>query len=156
MISITIPGFGELDLAHLVLDYNGTLAVDGEPLPGVVERIKRLSRDVHVHVLTADTFGTVKRIFADLPCTVHVLDKKDQDTAKLAYVKNLGLQNTACIGNGRNDWMMIDECALGMAVILPEGAFPKSILSADLVFSSIADALDVLLSPLRLTASLRS
>lgn len=156
MISISIPGFGELDLAHMVLDYNGTLAVDGEPLPGVIERVERLSSHIHVHVVTADTFSTVKRIFAGIHCTVHILEKENQDTAKLGYVKSLGPGNTACIGNGRNDWMMIDECALGMAVILAEGAFPKSILSADLVFNSIIDALDVFLNPLRLTASLRS
>ena len=34
MIDIEIPGFGRLQLAHLVLDYNGTLAIDGEPFEG--------------------------------------------------------------------------------------------------------------------------
>ena len=29
MIEIEIPGFGALQLAHLVLDYNSTLAVNG-------------------------------------------------------------------------------------------------------------------------------
>jgi soluble P-type ATPase len=33
MQSTQIPGFGELTLEHLVLDYNGTLAVDGLLLP---------------------------------------------------------------------------------------------------------------------------
>ena len=35
MIDISIPGFGPLRLECLVLDYNGTLACDGELLPGV-------------------------------------------------------------------------------------------------------------------------
>ena len=30
----TGPGFRKLELTHLVLDYNGTLAVDGKLLPG--------------------------------------------------------------------------------------------------------------------------
>ena len=155
MISISIPGFGSLNLAHLVLDYNGTLAVDGEPVPGVIERIERLSQDLEVHVITADTFGTVKQKFEKRPCTVSVLGKENQDQAKLAYVNNLGAELTACIGNGRNDGLMLEGCALGMAVILREGASVRTVQSADLVFTCITDALDILLNPLRLTASLR-
>ncbi|HOO71172.1 MAG TPA: ATPase P [Spirochaetota bacterium] len=156
MISISIPGFGELTLEHLVLDYNGTLAVDGEPVPGVIERINRLSKNLQVHVVTADTFCTVEKQFAGQPCTVQVLGKEKQDEAKLAYVRALGAGVTACIGNGRNDCLMIEACALGMAVILAEGAFSQALQQADLVFTSITDALDVLAHPLRLTASLRS
>ena len=35
MLTISIPGGATLDIEHLVLDYNGTLAVDGVLLPGV-------------------------------------------------------------------------------------------------------------------------
>ena len=42
MISISIPGSGSLNLDHLVLDYNGTLAVDGVLLPGVKETLQSL------------------------------------------------------------------------------------------------------------------
>ena len=35
MIAVDIPGYRELRLEHLVLDYNGTLAEDGKLLPGV-------------------------------------------------------------------------------------------------------------------------
>lgn len=156
MISLSIPGFGDLNLTHLVLDYNGTLAVDGEPLPGVPERLTRLSKDLSVHVITADTFGTVKEKLCDLPVTVAVLGKDHQDQAKLCYVKGLGAEQTACIGNGRNDGLMLEACALGMGVILQEGASFQTLRSAKLVFTSITDALDILLKPLRLTASLRS
>jgi hypothetical protein len=40
MLSIAIPGFKNLSLAHLVLDFNGTLAVDGNLITGVSERRK--------------------------------------------------------------------------------------------------------------------
>jgi soluble P-type ATPase len=33
MLNVRIPGFGTLGIAHLVLDYNGTLALDGRLLP---------------------------------------------------------------------------------------------------------------------------
>jgi soluble P-type ATPase len=155
MISLSIPGYGELNLSHLVLDYNGTLAVDGEPVDGVFERLARLSRDLAIHVITADTFGTVRNKLAGVPVTVAVLGKDRQDLAKLDYVNSLGADVTACIGNGRNDRLMIEACALGMAVILGEGAFARTVQAATLVFTRITDALDVLSNPLRLTAGLR-
>ena len=37
MIKIDIPDFGRLRLAHLVLDYNGTLAFDGHLLSEVAD-----------------------------------------------------------------------------------------------------------------------
>ena len=41
MVELEIPGRGTLQIEHLVCDVNGTLAVDGELLPGVVEAIER-------------------------------------------------------------------------------------------------------------------
>jgi len=43
MIELTVPGFGALRLEHLVLDYNGTLAVDGKLLPGVRDALGALA-----------------------------------------------------------------------------------------------------------------
>ena len=37
MLEINIPGYTKIFVEHLVLDYNGTLAVDGIPLQGVLE-----------------------------------------------------------------------------------------------------------------------
>ena len=42
MIVIEIPGREPLKINHVVLDYNGTAAVDGMLLKGVKERIARL------------------------------------------------------------------------------------------------------------------
>lgn len=155
MKSFAIPGFTTCSIKHLVLDYNGTLAVDGEPVDGVKQRLSLLSQSMDIHVLTADTFGTVKQSLEDVPCTVSVLGPGSQDTAKLAYVEKLGASETACIGNGRNDHLMLKAAALGIAVILKEGAASVTLYSADVVTTSITDALDLFLNPLRLTASLR-
>jgi hypothetical protein len=35
MLKIDIPGFGALELEHLVCDFTGTLSVDGRLLSGV-------------------------------------------------------------------------------------------------------------------------
>ena len=66
MIEINIPGFGDLRLSHLVLDFNGTLAVDGRLLPGVGDALTSLASQLAVHVITADTFGLAAAEFAGL------------------------------------------------------------------------------------------
>lgn len=62
MIKLNIPGRGDFRLAHLVLDLNGTLAHDGHRIDGVAERLRVLRCQLDVHLLTADTFGTVAAI----------------------------------------------------------------------------------------------
>lgn len=57
MLKIVIPGNVTLGLQHLVLDFNGTLACDGELLDGLKPRLDNLSRHLDIHVVTADTFG---------------------------------------------------------------------------------------------------
>lgn len=156
MIEINIPGFKHLRLEHLVLDYNGTLAVDGRLATGVQKRLLRLAEDLRIHVVTADTFGEVRASVADLACTLHVLPRQSQAEAKRDYIRGLNVDRTVCIGNGRNDRLMLAEASLGIAVILAEGACGSSITAADVVCRDIVDALDLLRHPLRLTATLRS
>jgi P-type E1-E2 ATPase len=155
LIEIDIPGFKHLRLEHLVLDYNGTLAVDGRLATGVRERLHRLAEKLHIHVITADTFGAVRASVADLACTLHVLPRQSQAEAKRDYVRRLNAERTVCIGNGRNDRLMLAEASLGIAVILAEGACSSCIAAADVVCRDINDALDLLRHPLRLTATLR-
>jgi len=156
MLEIAIPGYKSLALAHLVLDYNGTIAQDGDLISGVGERLAAVSKDIEVHVLTADTFGTVKQQLKHTNCRLSVIPKGDQAEAKRAYVRQLGVEHCACVGNGRNDSLMLKEAALGIAVLQAEGAAAEAVIAADVVVSSILDALDLLLHPLRLTATLRS
>ncbi len=156
MLRVDIPGYGSLKIEHLVLDYNGTLALDGQLLPGVGARLRRLARLLEVHVVTADTFGSVRRALRGLPCRIAVLGVRGQDRAKRNYVRQLGADRTACIGNGRNDRLMLRAARLGIAVVQAEGAAAEAILASNVVAPSIVDALDLLVRPLRLTATLRA
>lgn len=155
MISVDIPGFGPLRIAHLVLDFNGTLAVDGRLRPGVKRRVARLSRQLRVHVLTADTFGRARAELRGMRCEIVILGSRRQDRAKAAYVRRLGAARTASIGNGRNDRLMLRAGALGIAVVQREGAASEALLAADLVVADVRDALDLFLELLRLVATLR-
>jgi soluble P-type ATPase len=156
MIDIDIPGFKALRLEHLVLDFNGTIAVDGELLPGVAQQLNRLASELTVHVVTADTFGKAAAQLEGVSCSLSVLPADEQDIAKLAYVNELGAEGTVCVGNGRNDRLMLAASALGIAVVLAEGASSLSLTAADVVCKDILSALDLLTHPLRLTATLRA
>lgn len=156
MIEITIPGSGKIQLEHLVLDYNGTLARDGDLLEGVAERIIALAQVFTVHVVTADTFGKVQAAMAGLPCTVRILPQTDQGHAKMAYVWQLNRSRVAAIGNGRNDRLMLQAARLGIMILGPEGASVDTLHAADVAVPSIHAAFDLLQHPLRLVATLRS
>ena len=156
MIQIEIPGYKTLELKHLVLDHNGTLACDGILIKGVKNCLEQLANDLKIHVLTADTFGKASSQLEGVPCSLSILPADNQDVGKLDYVKGLGCENTVCIGNGRNDRLMLKEASLGIAVALKEGVALTTLVSADVVCTSIVSALELLLNPLRLTATLRS
>ena len=157
MLEIQIPGQEQpLRLSHLILDYNGTIACDGHLIAGVKDRLESLSSNIEVHILTADTFGSVGEALHGIPCQLSIIPREEQAQAKLSYVEQLGLDRSVCMGNGRNDRLMLKEAALGVALMQAEGAAIEAILSADVVVTDILDALDLLLHPLRLAATLRS
>ncbi len=156
MVQIQIPGYKNVQLEHLVLDYNGVLAIDGKRIPGVKEKLIGLAEKLKVHIITADTFGKAKSEVKDIPCTFSILPEKNQDTGKLEYIHKYDPEKTICIGNGRNDRLMLKDAAVGIALIQEEGASALTISSADVVCKCILDALDLLTNPLRLVATLRS
>ncbi|MEO8566727.1 MAG: ATPase P [Betaproteobacteria bacterium] len=156
MLDLTIPGFGRLELTDVVCDYNGTLAADGLLIDGVHERIQRLGSELRVHVVTADTFGGAAAQLQRLPCPLVVLDAANQTEAKRDFVHGLGAAHVVAIGNGRNDRMMLAAARLGIAVCGAEGAAAETLQAGDVVVGRIVDALDLLLHPKRLVATLRA
>lgn len=156
MITIDIPGFRILQLAHLVLDYNGTIAVDGKLIPGVADTLRALASQLQIHVITADTFGGAQTQLDGLPITFSIIPQSDQAAAKAAYISALGADTVVAIGNGRNDRDMLKDATLGIALIQTEGAAAHTLVQADVICTSILDALNLLHHPKRLVATLRS
>ena len=156
VLRIAIPGQDHLQLSHLVLDYNGTLACNGKLVEGVQQRLAALAEKMIVHIITADTFGTVRAALEDISCQLVILPATGpQDVEKRNFVQGLGERNTVAIGNGRNDRLMLKVAAIGVAVIQQEGAALDTLLSADVVAPDILSALDLLCHPVRLAATLR-
>ncbi|RYD39957.1 MAG: ATPase P [Verrucomicrobiaceae bacterium] len=156
MIDLDIPGLDAHAIKHLVLDYNGTLALNGNILPGVIEVLGMLAPVVEIHVITADTFGTAAQQLAGLPVTLTILPEHDQAEAKLEYVRRLGSDSVVAIGNGRNDRKMLEAAAIGIITIQKEGASLRALGRADVVTTNVLDALELLRYPKRLVATLRS
>ena len=155
MLEVAVPGAQPLRLAHLVADFNGTLAIDGVLIAGVAEALRGLSARLEIHVVTADTFGLARHALVGLPCTTTVLSSGDQDSAKLRYVERLGAAQCVCIGNGTNDRLMLAAAGLGIAIIQGEGAAVEALLAARVAAPNIGTALGLLLNPARLVATLR-
>lgn len=156
MISIDIPGANRpLCLHNLVCDYNGTLACDGSLLPDIPTLLTQLSECLNLYVVTADTFGSVREQLGRLPVEIRILPADAQDLAKEKIVSELGAAQTASIGNGFNDSLMLARAALGICVVLEEGAATRTLQNADVLCRSITDALSLFLHPKRLIATLR-
>ena len=155
MIEVEIPGFTKYQFQHLVLDVNGTLAKDGQLIDGVEELLAALRSRLDIHLVTADTFGTQEKLDKSLQLHAVRIPVLDQVKAKLDYIRELGLDKVVAIGNGANDAAMIEHAALGIAVIGPEGSAVTSLLRADIAVSHIRSALELLVHPKRLIATLR-
>ncbi|HET6352482.1 MAG TPA: ATPase P [Coriobacteriia bacterium] len=155
MLSIDIPGFGLLELEHLVLDVNGTLAQDGEVPVYTEEFLDPLKPLLAIHAITADTYGGVGKMLEPLGLDVRVIGDGREAEAKLDLVDELGSQGVVAIGNGANDELMLRDAAVGIAVIGMEGAASSAIAAADIVVTSLEAALGLLIDPRRMIAALR-
>jgi len=155
-MEIEIFGVGTVSFKHIILDFNGTLAVSGVLKEGVREILEKLSKDFDIHVVTGDTFSSAKEQLKDLDVKTVIAPLINQSTFKLDYAKSIGLSNLVAIGNGKNDSLMLKYARLGICVIGQEGANIEAIQNSDIVVSDIISALELFVYPKRLVATLRA
>ncbi len=153
MMTIEIPTRTPLRIAHVVLDVNGTIATDGVLIDGVKPRLSALREQVGVHLLTADTHGRQTAIDAELGIKATIITRGTAE--KGGYVLTLGADEVCTIGNGANDVAMFQAAALRIAVLGQEGLSTALLAASDVLVRDINDALDLLLYPARLVATLR-
>jgi len=153
---IEIPGYKKLEIRNIICDFNGTLAIGGKLILGVKEMINILSEQVDIHVITADTFGSVKKQIEGINCNLVIISGDNQVVEKLDFLKSCGREYSVCIGNGRNDKLMLKEAALGISLIQNEGVFSETLLSADIICKDINHAFQLFIEPNRLIATLRN
>ena len=152
MLALAIPGRGDYRLEYLALDLNGTLTLDGCLNDGVADRLQALCENLHVHILTADTLGTMAQIEQAVGLSATLVRSADDKTA---FVERVGPAATVAVGNGANDAGMLSAAALGIAPLGPEGLAREAWEAADVLVPDILSALDLLLHPQRLVATWR-
>lgn len=155
MIELNIPGRGTYQLEHLVSDVNGTLALDGHLLEGIVRQLSVMRDRLKVHLITADTHGRQAIIDSQLNLHAIRINPGDEAEQKAQYVRKLGADQVVAFGQGANDARMLETAAIGICVLSREGAAKETMLAADLVLPDIFAALELLEKPLRIVASLR-
>lgn len=155
MIRLTIPGRQDLFIKNLILDLNGTIAFDGKIPRGVKKRISILARHLNICVVTADTNKNADQLLKGLNVNLFKIYKENEDSQKLSLLLEHGKNETITIGNGANDVSMLKESSIGICVLGSEGAATGALMVSTIVVPTINDALDLLLSPHRLIATIR-
>ncbi len=155
-MKINIPGYKVINIENLIMDLNGTVAVDGRLRSAVVEKINKLNREgFKTYIVTAGTHGRIHELKEELDSEIVLIKEGDEAAQKRDFIERIGKEVTAAIGNGANDCLMLKEAVLSIMVIEEEGAYSKNLLEADIVVGSSESALDLFLSPKRLIATLR-
>jgi soluble P-type ATPase len=78
MLEIATPSRNVLRLRHLVLDMNGTIALDGQLVPGVSERLETLGERLGIWLVSADTQGTLASLATSLQVQARRLQPGDE------------------------------------------------------------------------------
>jgi soluble P-type ATPase len=141
-----------VELRTAIFGVNGTLTVKGQLLPGVAQRLQKLRGELDILLVSSDTYGTLDTIADELRLPAR---RAANAAEKAAILAGVGASTCAAVGNGENDLLLLRDAALGLAVIGPEGCSPRLFVTADIVCASATDAIDLLLDPRRVTATLR-
>ena len=84
-----------------------------------------------------------------------IISPGNESDQKADYIRSLGVESVAAIGQGANDARMLKEAKLGICILSPEGTAVETLLAADLVAPDIFKGLEILDKPIRIIADLR-
>ena len=154
-MNIEIPNYKNITITDIVCDYNGTIAKDGVVLPEIKHLFGQLSKNYTLHVVTADTFGSVKAQLEGYGAQIRILTSSDHTREKADFISSLDSDRCAAMGNGNNDSEMLKCASIGIAVLDDEGCSREALFGADIICQNSADALALFLEPKRLIATLR-
>jgi soluble P-type ATPase len=148
-----IPGIGNLELKTIILDLNGTLTVKGKIVKGVKERLTTLKKlGYRILFFTGNTRGNADKIAKSLGIDWVLAESGIE---KRNEAKKLNPKTCVSIGNGQIDLELMKVVKLRIVTLQAEGVFVKTLLNSDVIVTSINDALDLLIDPSTLVATLR-
>ncbi|MEA3491435.1 MAG: haloacid dehalogenase [Campylobacterota bacterium] len=152
---IEIPNHKDIDIKHIVCDYNGTIAKDGMVLPQIKALFDQLREQYQLYVITADTFGSVHQQLEGYGAEIICLTSDNHTQEKADFITSLGAKESVALGNGNNDTMMLQSASIGIAILGDEGCSKEALLGADILCKEIYEALELFIKPKRLIATLR-
>lgn len=155
MIEMSIPGHKIYKIEYLICDVNGTLAVDGVLLPGLIDAIKNIKKQLKVYLISANTHGNQQQITNELGVESIYLEKGHEANQKGEFVTQLGESKVIAIGQGANDAEMLKRAAIGICVLSDEGTSIDALNSCDIVVQDGLKALKLIQNPMRMVATLR-
>ena len=129
----------------------------GQDLLENEREIKKLKSFYNVFLISADTRGNLNEIALKLGITPIRISKSDLAEAEVKNneLMKLGQEETVAIGNGNNDFIMLKNAILGIAILGQEGLASKTLQNSDLVFSNCIDAIQFLMDEKKIIATLR-
>jgi soluble P-type ATPase len=146
-------GVGEINLDTIILDLNGTLAVDGKLVEGVIGRINKLKElGFKLYLFTGDQRGTASQQAAELGIEI-MFAKTTAEKAECS--KRCNFETTVAIGNARIDIGTFENSKIKIATLQKEGIHAAIINHVDIIIPSINDALDLLINPDSFNATMR-
>ncbi len=154
MILIERPGLTPLEIEFVLVDFDGTLAIDRRVHPKAKDKINLLSKRTDLYVLTTQKKELIEERLRKVKAEFVYFTEGDSSRRKLDLLRQLGPTRCVAIGNGMDDAAMIEEAGIGICVIGKEGSSGEAVKNADLVFTDILDAFDFLLKPLLQKATL--
>lgn len=154
MIAIQRPGQTPLEIEYLLIDYEGTLAMDGRVHPKAKDKINLIAKRISVYILAKSEQERVEKSLKNVKAELLFMTEGEASAEKSSILRKLGSEKTVAIGNGVDDAPMLEESGFSICVIGKEGTSGETLKRADLVVTDILDALDLLLKPLRQKATL--
>ena len=146
MITVPVPGWGELSIEYVIVDFNGTAALDGKLKKEVKEIIDKISRYVKVFVITADTYDTADSELGPANVAFIKVGKSASGEEKAKVVRELGPEKIVAIGNGANDALMLKKRA-SASPSSGRRLFHCPRKEADLVVTDVLPALGLVAHP---------
>lgn len=142
-----------MEINTIVLDLNGTLAVQGKIVNGAKERLRKVN-DLGIRVLlfTGDARGNANSFCSELGIE---FKKAGSQREKEQFFLELDTKKTAAIGNARIDNGNFKHAKLSIATLQAEGIHTGILKHVDIIVLSINDALDLFLDVDTMKATMR-
>ena len=146
-------GIDEIEIDTIILDLNGTIAVNGVLVDGLIDRLNQLKNlGFKIYLFTGDQRGNAQDLAQETGIKVEIATSTEE---KEALTQKLDVNKTVAIGNARIDIGTFKRTKLRIATIQAEGIHTEILKYVDILVPSINDALDLLLHPDSLCATLR-